>query len=262
MLGMPNPTPYDLCFRVAGIPVRVNPWFWVVMALLSGSAREPTGILIFVACAFVSVLAHELGHGLSSRYLGEEPTAIALYAMGGLCQSRHDRLSRGEQIIVLLCGPGAGFLILGLVLAYARMQYGIAPIDAVEMFLPVGGSLDEILIRLMGHPTFFDVFRSLVFINLMWGILNLFPIWPLDGGQITMAFLGMFNRRNARRWTHIISIVVAGGLTLLAAQGPDKLRALFFVYFGFINYQALQSIRDFARYGDSYGDDGADWWKR
>ena len=36
-------TPYDLRFRLLGVPVRVHPWFWVISALLGSSGSRRSG---------------------------------------------------------------------------------------------------------------------------------------------------------------------------------------------------------------------------
>src|SRR5579859_6601187 len=109
MLGNVAPTPFDLNFSLFGIPVRVHPLFWVVMAVLGWSAREPKLIFLFVVCAFVSVLIHELGHALTAKFFGSQPH-IVLYAFGGY--AAHQPIwgkSTGRTILILIAGPGAGF---------------------------------------------------------------------------------------------------------------------------------------------------------
>ena len=67
MLGMPATTQFDLNFRLLGIPVRINPFFWVLAALLGWESHDRFGVLVWIACVFVSILVHEFGHGLTSR---------------------------------------------------------------------------------------------------------------------------------------------------------------------------------------------------
>src|SRR5947207_2300389 len=78
-------TPFDLKWRMFGIHVRVHPLFWVVAALLSRPFLEVgiPHILISMACIFLSVLIHELGHVVVGRYFGSHGH-IVLWAMGGL----------------------------------------------------------------------------------------------------------------------------------------------------------------------------------
>src|SRR5260370_37399027 len=67
------------------------------------------------------------------------------------------------------------------------------------------GYLDEATI----NPLLKRAVSYLVWINLFWGILNLFPIWPLDGGQISRDLLDWILRANGIRVSLGISIVVA-----------------------------------------------------
>ena len=101
---------------------------------------------------------------------------------------------------------------------------------------------------------------NLVWINLMWGMVNLLPIWPLDGGQAAQVVLTMFDRRQGTRRGHIVSLLTAGVLAVLAAsQGSDFFLTIFFGMFAFINFQVLQSLHQ-AQSSGVYHDD--DWWKR
>ena len=233
LLGSPDVTPYDLRFRLLRIPVRVHPLFWLVMLMISGDIDNLRTSLIFVACAFVSILVHELGHALSSRLMGDEPIGIVLYAMGGYCSFHQNQLSPWRRVFVLICGPGAGFVLFGMVYAYAH--FSEAPHS-----IPLG-----------------LVIRDLLVINLLWGLLNLLPLWPLDGGQIAGTLLSMVSSRNGMRWAHTISLLVAGGVAVWRLSVEDYWMAVWFGYFGFINYQILQSLRSSRR-----EDDDSDWWRQ
>ncbi|HEV3168548.1 MAG TPA: site-2 protease family protein [Isosphaeraceae bacterium] len=235
MLGAPASTDYDLRFRMLGIPVRVQPWFWVVSAMLGASHAKIEQILIWVVCVFVSIIVHEFGHGLMAKAFGYAPT-IVLYGMGGLCYSDGERQSPGQRLAVLICGPVAGFLLAGLI---------------------IGGYLAA------GRPTLSatgtEVFNDMLFINIAWGIFNLMPVWPLDGGQITAVILTYFSPRHGMRRSHIVSLVAAALLAMLALRLNQIFIAVFLGLLAFQNYQILQSIhQQYAQYG---GDD-ADWWKR
>jgi Zn-dependent protease len=235
MLGMPEPTAYDLRFRLLGIPVRVHPFFWLCAALIRGN--DPLSyILMWIPCVFVSILVHEFGHGLMSRVFRYSPS-IVLYGMGGLCYSEAERQTPWQRLAVLIAGPGAGLLL----------------------FLMVWGGLFAV-----GHYPRNPVAREIVFnllsINLWWSIFNLFPIWPLDGGQITGVVLTMFNRRKGMNWTHVISLVLAGLLGLWAFQANQFLLGIFLALFAVINFQILQAQHHAAKYGAV--EDDADWWKR
>src|SRR3954468_9177048 len=97
MLGTPETTAYDLRFRLSGIPVRIHPLFWLVMALLGYQPGNLPALLVFVAVAFLSILVHEFGHGLMARAFGDSP-AILLYGMGGLCTTAAGRQTPGQRL--------------------------------------------------------------------------------------------------------------------------------------------------------------------
>lgn len=257
MLGSTEVTPYDLRFQLLGIPVRVHPLFWVVMVLLSASTNSLLAVSVFVACAFVSVLVHELGHGLSSRATGNEPVGIVLHAMGGYCQFVPRRQTTAQRLFVLLMGPGAGFLLMTVVLAVGNAAYGIHPADALAMVGIGGGDPIAAHLRLPPVPAVRLAYLFLLEINFWWGVLNLFPIWPLDGGQVAAVVLGAVNPRHGQRWAHVVSLLTAGAIAVFWASREQYMMALWFGYFGYINYQSLQTIHLSYPYSDD-----ADWWQR
>lgn len=272
MLGMPSPTPYDLNFRLLRIPVRVSPWFWLGM-LMIGWSDSPADVFLFILCAFVSILVHEYGHGLTTRYFGYR-AEIALFALGGLCASPDGRReSHAQRFIISAMGPGAQFLLLGLVMVFGSTMLNVRWSDYPNLALALlgFGEIRPIFLDFGAVSRTTELFRTVFFymfvINLLWPVLNLLPIWPLDGGQMTHAVLTRANGRHGARWTHIVSMVVAGLLTFyIFAQfvkgGGESgmLRLFFFAWFVLINYQMLQAYQ--RQYEVSGYDDEADWWKR
>jgi Zn-dependent protease len=255
MLGVPEATAYDLRFRLLNIPVRVSPWFWLVMLFISRGAAGPRGsvsaVLVFVGCAFVSILVHELGHALSARAVGREPGGIVLHAMGGLCFYDNGGLPPLQRVLILAAGPGAGFALLGLVLGIAKVQFGIAPMNAMALIGVGGGDGGEAAFSLMSRSSsLFFGFLFMLYINFWWGVFNLLPIWPLDGGQITGVVLGVANPQQGTRWTHTVALLTAAGIAIWFASKDDFLMAFWLGYFGYINYQMLQQIQSAYRYVD------------
>jgi Zn-dependent protease len=263
MLAAPEPTAYDLRFRALGIPVRVSPWFWAVTALLGWG--NPTSTVIWVACVFVSILVHEYGHGLMTRAIGGHPR-IVLYGMGGLCSSDELQTPR-QRLAVLAWGPGAGFALLGVVLLVLMIAYQVAPREILGLIqLTVGVRPDPevvtgLLTQFRGLPILWNVVQNLIWINLFWGLLNLLPIWPLDGGQIAGVLLTQANRRQGPYWTHVISLVTAGIVGVAAFQYTQSLfLVLFFGLFALNNFQILQALQHVRSGG--FGDDADDWWRK
>jgi Zn-dependent protease len=265
MLGMPAPTAYDLRFRLLGIPVRVHPLFWLVTALLGGVGRNDVPVvLLWMGCVFVSILVHEFGHGLMGRYFGYR-AEIALHGMGGLCDSEGHRQSPRERLAVIAAGPGAGLAFCALVLLLVLAVYGVRPLDLIAAVLRIGpGNPVRAALRLDSVNRYVLLAMGfLIEINLLWSLINLAPIWPLDGGQLTRVGLGMVNPASGPRWAHVISLLVAGiGAVLVYQRLNDTFLALFLGYFALTNYQVLQAMQWQARHGYGAAEDDADWWRR
>ena len=239
MLDM-NPTAFDLRFRILGFPVRVHPLFWIVMALLGDFAINdpvlgPAGILVWVACGFVSILVHELGHALASRAYGS-PSQIILVAFGGVAISPYPVQAGWQRLSVALAGPMAGFALLGLVVA-SEVAFDWAQI----------------------HPALKRAADYLTYINLFWNLFNLLPIWPLDGGKISREIFYLGGSRQPDTMTYTLSLIVAGALAAYGIAGymqiappwlndlmpfrPSMLMTMWFALFAYESYQLLQQSK-------------------
>lgn len=182
-----QPTAFDLRFRFLGFPVRVSPFFWLVMALF-GQNWFQTGIefgLIWVACGFASILVHELGHALAMRRFGS-PARIELFAFGGMAIASYTNPSAYRRMGIAAAGPAAGATLFGIV-------YGTQ-----ELFEWAGTNHYTIVI-----------YGALFMMNLYWTIFNLLPIKPFDGGHILREILVIRNVREADIKTQQISFVFA-----------------------------------------------------
>ncbi len=254
-----NETPYDLRFRLLGIPVRVHPFFWVISAMLGWKPENLPLVAIWVACVFVSIVVHEYGHGLTARAFGTSPS-IVLHGFGGLCKYPNVRHTPWQRLAVLIWGPGAGFVFCLLVMLGFSAAYGLTIAEHIQMakavlwmqpdYHVIRGAFEKLgLIMAVNRsadvsPRFAgDIYWFLIQINLCWGLINLLPIWPLDGGQLTETVITELNPYNGRRWTHTISLVCSGVLAIFVYTRTQALyNALIFAYFFLINYQMLDMI--------------------
>jgi membrane-associated protease RseP (regulator of RpoE activity) len=257
MLGT-STTPYDLRFRLLDVPVRVHPFFWLTAALLGWEEGNLPRVIMWIACVFVSILVHEFGHGLMAKYFHGSPSVV-LYALGGLCYSQGER-TPGQRLGVLFGGPGAGFLLCALVMLIASLLYGITPGEHAEVLLWLS-HLTSNRPSAFGHiPSLTPllIYAFMVQINFFWGLINLLPVWPLDGGQATQVVLTMFDRRHGARRGHIVSLLMAGLIAVFAASREDYFLALMFGILAFMNYQSLQSLHQASSFGLDHDDD---WWR-
>jgi Zn-dependent protease len=219
MLGNVAPTPFDLNFSLFGIPVRVHPFFWLFSVILGWSARDPKATMIWVVCVFVSILIHELGHALTARSYGWPPH-IVLYSFGGYAsfEPRYG-YTAARSILISFAGPGAGFVFYAI----------IRLIEHLLMQRDVELSRYAVI-----------ALYDLEFINLWWGLVNLLPVYPLDGGQISRAALSHFRYRDGYELSLKLSLVVAAGVAFYLFSLHMTYNALLFGALAFENLQMLQ----------------------
>jgi stage IV sporulation protein FB len=222
MFGTVGHTQLDLNFSLFGIPVRIHPLFWLAGALTYWRPDFPHLTVIWIACLFLSILVHEMGHALMARRFGWPIIEVCLHMFGGYCQYdpwRGYTPVRGIQ--VSLAGPGAGFLLYGLIqlALLAGDQTGHAEED-----LPVN----------VRHAIFY-----LEQINLFWGLINLLPVLPLDGGHVCRYLLMIWAPRQADDLALKISIVV-GALAAVSLFQLGGGGAILFVILTIQNIATLQ----------------------
>ena len=204
-------------FSIFGIPVEVQPFFWITLVILGGAldANSPAAIMavgLFVVAGFLSILVHELGHALMARKFGAY-SAITLQAFGGYAAYSGVRLSRPQSFAVTAAGPAVQ-LLLGLVVWF------LAP------HLPA-----------LNHNAHYFL-GILIWISIAWAVLNLLPVLPLDGGQMLNAMLGP-QRIRVTLWVTVV-VAVVGGLAMYALSGS----LLFSLFLGMFAWQAFQALRE------------------
>lgn len=279
MLLEPNETPYDLRFRLFGVPVRVHPMFWLLTAVL-GWSWMPLGIeyvLAWVACMFISVLVHEFGHIFMGMVFGRRGY-IVLYSFGGLAVGSNALGDWWKRVLVSFAGPLAGFvflavLMLGLSLAAPGYFYFYLKFIADWFFVPVHFTgmiaIEQRWNRLAEYTVLF-----LVMINLFLGLINLLPIWPLDGGQISRDLLVRASRDRGLQISLGISFLVAA-LFAVNALMEDRMgqaliswlpaggmwMAIMFALLAVQSFMLLQQVSSGAYYDhrDPWGGQGRPW---
>jgi stage IV sporulation protein FB len=239
-LSEPSETRFDLRFWLFGVHVRVHPLFWLLTILLgrglvTEAPDQRTGLIhlgLWVICVFMSILIHEMGHVFMGRLFGSHGH-IVLYSFGGLAIGSNALDRAWQRFLVSFAGPLIQFVVLGLTVLAILFLYPQIPLNWRS---PVGTAL-----------------VMLVEINLVWPILNLLPIWPLDGGQMAREVFVAAAPRNGNLITFAVSICVAGVLAIhcvmtandhpfipyLPKGGPYE--ALFFGYLCFKSFQGFQA---------------------
>lgn len=208
--------------KLGSIPVRVQGWFILMALLLGSNERDPMKLGIWVVVVVASVVIHELGHALVGKAFGLAPS-IELHGMGGTTsfQARDGEGARGalgtaKSVAISLAGPFAGFLFALVVIALRFA--GVHPT----------------------HPLALYAVSLLFMVNIGWGIFNLLPMLPLDGGNVLRSVLTAVTRKNGEKVARIISVVVAAAIALYAVQRQQWWILYLGVLFAFRNVQALR----------------------
>lgn len=207
-----------LSFRLLGIPISIHASFLVVAFLLGASGQGLDAALVWVVVVTVSVLAHELGHALAARPAGGEPR-IDLFGIAGLTRWKPGHATRGRRVWVSVAGVAAG------------VAFGMATWVLRDAVAPERGTLLEYALD------------AAVFANLSWGLLNLVPMLPLDGGQVVRAVMPGKDDVTRDKRTAVVSIVVAAVIAVAAVLAGYALAAVFVVFFGAGNVQTLLAAR-------------------
>jgi Zn-dependent protease/CBS domain-containing protein len=192
-------------FTIAGIEVGVHISWLVIFALVTWSLASSyfpavlprsdqleRWVLGAVAAVllFASVLIHELAHSFVAKARGLEARSITLFIFGGVSSLSGETKRPSTEFVVAIVGP-----LTSLVLS------GIAYLVAVAA--PQGSAIEAIA-------------SYLALINMLLGLFNLIPGFPLDGGRVLRAIIWQVTR-DSRRSTELATAVgrlVAWGFLL------------------------------------------------
>ena len=162
---------------MAGVDLAIHPSWLVIAFLITYSlavAQFPEqypgwsgGLYWIVAAAtallfFASVLAHELSHALVARRFGLRVRDITLFIFGGTTSIDSDARSPREEALIALAGPATS-IVLG------------------AAFIGLGA--------VIGQPQVSALVGWLGVVNLVLGLFNLIPGFPMDGGRVLRALL-------------------------------------------------------------------------
>lgn len=210
-------------FRLAGIPVTLHASFLLVIGLLGLGLGGLDRLAVWAGVATLAVLLHELGHGLVGRLAGLSPR-IDLAGFGGVTSwpgSARGELGRGWSLAISLAGPGLGFVGGAAALA----------LGAPCCTIPAGADLPGFAAGVW------------LFASFGWGILNLLPILPLDGGQALREVLPGRPDQRLRR-AAMIGVVAGGALVAWALTVDATFLALLAGWITWSNVQQVRAARD------------------
>jgi Zn-dependent protease len=206
--------------RLGPIPIRLDPSLFVILALVRFQPGVTLNeILVWVPVATFCILVHEVGHAVAFLTFGRKPS-ILLYGFGGVT-SAEGGMGPWSSLVTSLAGPIAGFGLGGLIL-----------LGGLFAGTPEQGSLAA------------TAWQDGIFACFVFGILNLLPILPLDGGAALAAFLRGVQGPSGEQVARYVSIGVAATLALVGFRFGQIFAGLFGVMFAAQNYQELKRHRE------------------
>ncbi len=145
---------------IGKIPVRIHPLFLgLIFAIGWMSSQSLQLTIVWAAVITLSVLVHELGHALTALKF-EQRVMIELFGLGGVTYRKGPPLKAWKNFVIVMNGPLAGFSLF--ILAYLlRKSLGDQPSNLFLYALDVT-----------------------MMVNLFWTLINLLPVYPLDGGHL------------------------------------------------------------------------------
>ncbi len=220
--------------RLFGINFRID-WSWLLILLLVvwnlsfafsqmhpdwGLTLSITMGVIAALIFFLSVLLHELAHSLVAKKQGIPVDSITLFLFGGVANIREEPKSPGNEFVMAILGPITSLVIGFVLLLLAGL--GLQPLALMGQ--------DPMVILETLTP-----FRTIVFwlgsVNVILGLFNLIPGFPLDGGRVLRSILWAITRnlRKATRWASFVGQIIAW---LMIVSGVAMIFGLQIPFFG------------------------------
>jgi Zn-dependent protease/CBS domain-containing protein len=218
--------------RIAGIEIRMDLSVFVIALLVAFNlvglltSWHPewglalVGFLAIVSAALLigSILVHELAHAIVGRRLGLPVERITLFIFGGMAELGREPDRPRVELLTALAGPAASITIGVVSFALGLFMAG-----------PLPGAPAEI-----GDIRHFGAVATVLFwlgpTNIMLGLFNLVPGFPLDGGRVLRALLwwktGDLER--ATRWASRGGQLVAAALVVVGVLMIFGYRVPFF----------------------------------
>jgi Zn-dependent protease len=128
---------------------------------------------------FVSVLLHEFGHSIVAKNFGIPVPRITLFVFGGVSQISSEPRSAGNEFWIASAGPAVSFVLAAVFWEIGPLFGAAPPLEALCKYM--------------------------AYINLVLGVFNLIPGFPLDGGRVFRSIVWGISK-NFHRATSIAAL--------------------------------------------------------
>jgi Zn-dependent protease len=191
--------------RVFGIDIKLHLTFFLILiwgAFSYGRGAGPVYGLVVTMALFTLVLLHELGHSLAAMGYGIPVKDITLLPIGGVARLTRMPEKPVQELVVALAGPAVN-VVLALILL--PLVLGLTVVQAAPLSLST-----------WMRPGPLGLLAFLFSANVSLALFNLIPAFPMDGGRVFRALLGLFvDYQQATSVAVTVGRVVAVGLGLV-----------------------------------------------
>lgn len=219
------------------IPVEINySWFIILGLVIFTLARgyfpmtnpELSAVahwmmaVVAAVLLFASLLAHEFSHSLVAQKHQLPIRGITLFVFGGVAHMEKEPSSPAIEFKMAVAGPAMSFFLSAVFWA-----------------------LTQIFFNLGIHKAILSITSYLYLLNLVVGIFNLIPGFPLDGGRVLRAALWSYYK-DIKKATAIASTLGKGFAFFLIAMGFLNLFAgsiisgIWFIFIGLFLQEAAE----------------------
>lgn len=129
--------------------------------------------VVSTVLVFFSILLHELSHSFMSQKYGIPVKSITLFIFGGVSDISKEPRSAHKEFSIAIVGPITSFLLSGI---FATLLFSLRGFEFI--------SFENIQLTKIEAVMFYGFV-----INLLLGIFNMIPAFPLDGGRILRSML-------------------------------------------------------------------------
>jgi Zn-dependent protease/predicted transcriptional regulator len=177
--------------KIIGIPIRIHFTFLIILAIFAWSFSTSSvtlfgfiigygalsvdlvvkiilGIIIAILL-FICVILHEIGHSYLTQKYGYKIDGITLFIFGGVSQAEEIPRNPKMELKIASIGP------------------------VISIFLGILFYVFYLLINDLGDSLYIQIISitlgTLSFYNILLGLFNLIPAFPIDGGRILRSIL-------------------------------------------------------------------------
>ena len=168
-------------FTVFGIPIELHISFLLLIVFIYIIAF--LGIIslylaFLITLLFITVVIHELSHSYYAQKYGVKIERIVLYPIGGVSAMEEIPKDPNKELKISIAGPLSNIIIAVFCLIGLIIIGGLGSLTLFSLFITNTPSADLSLFL----ANFFGV-------NLILGLFNLIPAFPMDGGRVLRAYL-------------------------------------------------------------------------